>query len=152
MISDIDKKHIEAFLFRVAGEIVNDAKDLAPIGPDRIVNNTEIQGGNLQADIKVWNDNISSLEIEVGNSDITPYAIFVHEGTKPHIIRPKNKKGLANKKTGAFFGKEVHHPGTKANPYLKKAVDNYNFNPALDDLGNKICEDVFENIKKGFNK
>ena len=152
MISDIDKKHIEAFLFRVGTEIVNDAKDIAPIGPDRIVNNTEIQGGNLQADIKVWDENISNFQIEVGNSNLTPYAIFVHEGTKPHIIRPKNKRGLANKKTGAFFGKEVKHPGTKANPYLQKAVDNYNFNPALDDLGTKINEDLFENIKKGFNK
>lgn len=152
MISDIDKKEIEKFLFRIGSGIVRDAKDIAPIGPDRIVNNTEIQGGNLQADIKVWDDNISSLEIEVGNSDITPYAIFVHEGTKPHIIRPKNKKGLANKKTGAFFGKEVHHPGTKANPYLQNAVDNYDSKPALNDLGDKICEDVFENIKKCFNK
>lgn len=152
MISNADKKHIEAFLFRVGSEIVSDAKDIAPIGPDRIVNNTEVNGGNLQADIKVWKDNISNLEIEVGNSKLTPYAIFVHEGTRPHIIRPKNKKGLANKKTGAFFGKEVHHPGTKANPYLQNAVDNYNSKPALDELGNKICENTFESIKKGFNK
>ena len=152
MISDIDKKHIEAFLYRVAGEIVNDAKDLAPIGPDRIVNNTEIQGGNLQADIKVWDDNVSNLEIEVGNSDLTPYAKFVHEGTRPHIIRPKNKRGLANKKTGVFFGKKVNHPGTKANPYLQNAVDNYNFNRALSELGDKIGEDIFKNKKKCLEK
>ena len=138
MISDIDKKHIEPFLFRVAGEIVNDAKDLAPYAT-----------GNLEKDIQVWDDNISNLEIEIGNSKLAPYAIFVHEGTKPHEIRPKNKQAL---KTPFGVRKKVNHPGTKANPYLKKAVDNYNFKPALDDLGNKICEDVFENIKKGFDK
>lgn len=138
MISDIDKKHIEPFLFRVAGAIVNDAKDLAPYAT-----------GNLEKDIQVWDDNISNLEIEIGNSKLAPYAIFVHEGTKPHEIRPKNKQAL---KTPFGARKKVNHPGTKANPYLKKAVDNYNFKPALDDLGNKICEDVFENIKKGFDK
>ena len=138
MISDIDKKHIEAFLFRVASGIVNDAKDLAPYAT-----------GNLEKDIQVWDDNISNLEIEIGNSKLAPYAIFVHEGTKPHEIRPKNKQAL---KTPFGARKKVNHPGTKANPYLKKAVDNYNFKPALDDLGNKICEDVFENIKKGFDK
>lgn len=138
MISDIDKKHIEAFLFRVAGEIVNDAKDLAPY-----------QTGNLERDIQVWDDNISKLEIEVGNSKLAPYAVFVHDGTKPHEIRPKNKKAL---KTPFGVRKKVNHPGTKANPYLQKAVENYNFKPALDDLGDKICEDVFENIKKGFDK
>lgn len=138
MISDIDKNHIEAFLFRVGSEIVSDAKNLAPYAT-----------GNLERDIQLWDDNISSLEIEVGNSKLTPYAVFVHDGTKPHEIRPKNKKAL---KTPFGPRKKVNHPGTKANPYLQNAVDNYDSKPALNDLGNKICEDVFENIKKGFNK
>lgn len=138
MISDIDKKHIEPFLFRVAGEISNDAKDLAPY-----------KTGNLERDIQVFDDNISNLEIEIGNSKLTPYARFVHDGTKPHEIRPKNKKAL---KTPFGVRKKVNHPGTKANPYLQNAVNKYNFNPALDDLGNKIGEDIFKNIKKGFDK
>lgn len=138
MISDIDKNHIEAFLFRVGSEIVSDAKNLAPYAT-----------GNLERDIQLWDDNISNLEIEVGNSKLTPYAVFVHDGTKPHEIRPKNKKAL---KTPFGPRKKVNHPGTKANPYLQNAVDNYDSKPALNDLGDKICEDVFENIKKGFNK
>lgn len=58
------------------------------------------------------------------------YGIFVHEGTRPHIIVPKFKKVLAwRPKTGGkrgknfVFAKLVHHPGTKANPFLAKAVD-----------------------------
>lgn len=138
MISDIDKQHIEAFLFRVGSEIVSDAKDIAPY-----------KTGNLESDIQVWDDNISNLEIEIGNSKLASYAVFVHDGTKAHEIRPKNKKAL---KTPFGPRKKVNHPGTKANPYLQKAVDNYDAKPALSDLGDKICEDVFENIKKGFNK
>ena len=82
MISDMDKEHIEAFLLGVGSEIVSDAKDIAPYAT-----------GNLERDIQVFDEKISKLEIEVGNSKLTPYAIFVHEGTKPHEIRPKNKKG-----------------------------------------------------------
>ena len=51
------------------------------------------------------------------------YAIFVHEGTKPHIIRAVNKKVLADKKRGIIFGPVVHHPGTKAQPFLKEGVE-----------------------------
>ncbi len=138
MIKDIDKQHIEAFLFRVGNEIAVDAKDIAPY-----------KTGNLESDIQVWDDNISKLEIEVGNSKLAPYAEYVHNGTDPYIIRPKNKKAL---KTPFGPRKKVNHPGIKANPYLQNAVDNYDSKPALDDLGDKICEDVFENIKKGFNK
>ncbi|MGE4517307.1 MAG: HK97 gp10 family phage protein [Arcobacteraceae bacterium] len=137
-MNDIDKKHIEAFLFRVGSEIANDAKDLAPYAT-----------GNLERDIQVFDDNISNLEIEIGNSKLTPYARFVHDGTEPHEIRPKNKKAL---KTPFGVRKKVNHPGTKANPYLQKAVDNYNFNPALSELGDKISEDVFESIKKSLKK
>jgi hypothetical protein len=138
MISDIDKQHIEAFLFRVGSEIVSDAKDIAPY-----------KTGNLESDIQVWDDNISNLEIEIGNSKLAPYARYVHDGTKPHEIRPKNKKAL---KTPFGPRKKVNHPGTKANPYLQNAVDDYNFNSALNELGDKISEDVFQNIKKSLEK
>lgn len=82
-MDDIDKQELEKFLFRVGSEIVSDAKDIAPYAT-----------GNLQSDIQVFDENISSLEIEVGNSKLTPYAIYVHEGTSAHEIRPKNKKAL----------------------------------------------------------
>lgn len=50
------------------------------------------------------------------------YAKGVEEGTRPHIIRPKNKKYLywegANHPV-----KFVRHPGTKAKPYLVPALE-----------------------------
>lgn len=62
------------------------------------------------------------------------YGLFVHEGTRPHLIMPKNKKVLAwrnisytakgRRKYSAWnFAMAVKHPGTKAIPYLAKAAD-----------------------------
>lgn len=51
------------------------------------------------------------------------YAIYVHEGTAPHVIQVRVKKVLANKKTGEIFGKTVHHPGTKPNRFIPRIID-----------------------------
>ncbi len=50
------------------------------------------------------------------------YAIFVHEGTGPHVIKVVKKQVLANKKTGQVFGKVVNHPGTKPNKFLPRII------------------------------
>lgn len=48
------------------------------------------------------------------------YALWVHEGTRSHIIRAVNKKVLAGK--GQVFGKKVNHPGTQNVPWLTATV------------------------------
>lgn len=49
------------------------------------------------------------------------YGRHLEEGTKPHIIRPKNKKALYWK--GAKHPvKAVNHPGTKAYPILEDTL------------------------------
>ena len=50
------------------------------------------------------------------------YAPYVEFGTAPHIIRAINARGLANEETGQYFGPVVHHPGTKANPFLERII------------------------------
>lgn len=55
----------------------------------------------------------------------TPYALFVHEGTKPHVIEPKSAKVLAFQPHGSFgvvFARRVNHPGTQRQPYLTDAL------------------------------
>jgi len=52
------------------------------------------------------------------------YAVFVHEGTKPHIIRAVKKKSLYREKAWVgYFAKSVKHPWTKANPFFTRAVE-----------------------------
>jgi hypothetical protein len=49
------------------------------------------------------------------------YARFVEYGTAPHIIRPKNAQALYW--DGAQHPvKLVHHPGTKANPFIERII------------------------------
>jgi hypothetical protein len=54
-----------------------------------------------------------------------PAAMFVLQGTKKHDIRPRQAKVLAFKPRGSgktVFARVVHHPGTKANNFLLKAL------------------------------
>jgi hypothetical protein len=48
------------------------------------------------------------------------YAYMHHQGTRPHIIRPRNPNGLLRfvKNGQVIFAKVVHHPGTAPNHYL----------------------------------
>ena len=57
-----------------------------------------------------------------------PYAPFVHFGTRPHIIRPREKKSLRwpsgqGGKTGFVFAKWVRHPGYAGDAWLVQAAD-----------------------------
>lgn len=80
----------------------------------------------------------NSIDVIIQNSGVTGqiivkrnYGIFVHEGTRPHIILPKNKRVLAwrgmsisGKRSKEYtFASKVNHPGTKANPFLARAAD-----------------------------
>lgn len=48
-----------------------------------------------------------------------PHAAFVHWGTPPHVITPRNKKALRFPVGGAFaFARAVNHPGYKGDPYF----------------------------------
>jgi hypothetical protein len=62
---------------------------------------------------------------EIGHDgQVAPYAVFVHWGTKPHVIKPKNKKTLRFSIGGRFvFAKWVNHPGYKGDPWLTNAAD-----------------------------
>ena len=54
---------------------------------------------------------------------VAPHALFVHWGTKPHVIRPRRKKALRWAAGGAFvFARGVKHPGYKGDPWLVRAA------------------------------
>ena len=59
-----------------------------------------------------------------------PYIEPLYYGSKPHIIKPKNKRALYG--NGVFYAhvtggyglpKEVKHPGYKGNPFIETAYD-----------------------------
>ena len=60
-----------------------------------------------------------------GLSTKAKYWRMVEYGTKAHVIKPKNPKGfLAWKENGEWHSaKQVQHPGTEANPFLKRSLN-----------------------------
>jgi len=53
-----------------------------------------------------------------------PHAVFVHWGTRPHVIEPRKRKVLRWPSGGGFvFAQRVQHPGYKGDPYLVTASD-----------------------------
>jgi hypothetical protein len=52
-----------------------------------------------------------------------PATLFVLYGTRPHIIRPRRKKALRFDVGGrTVFAAVVHHPGTRPNDFLGRAL------------------------------
>jgi HK97 gp10 family phage protein len=49
------------------------------------------------------------------------YAPYVHEGTAPHVIVPVSRKALYWP-GAAHPVRRVNHPGTRPNPFLRKAL------------------------------
>ena len=75
------------------------------------------------------------------------YAIYVHRGTRPHIIRYKGtgRGGLYNQKTKTGFGRVVNHPGTEGNPFMAKILEQSQskidslFEKALDGITKEVA-------------
>lgn len=80
--------------------------------------NRQTGGGNLRQRIRARMSGRFTGIIE----SLAPYSVWVHDGTDPHLIRPRNKMALANTRTGQFFGKLVRHPGTQPNPFFVRGL------------------------------
>ncbi|MEY2656190.1 MAG: hypothetical protein RLZZ524_3218 [Pseudomonadota bacterium] len=61
---------------------------------------------------------------EVGHDPArAPHALFVNFGTRPHVIRPKDKKALRWVAGNGFvFAKKVNHPGYRGDAYIVQAA------------------------------
>lgn len=58
------------------------------------------------------------------NEGVADYGPCVHEGSRAHVIRPRNKRVLRWLGKGGFvFSKISHHPGYKGDPFLYDALD-----------------------------
>jgi hypothetical protein len=77
-----------------------------------------VRSGALRSSISINRGRDSrGLFVEVGSK--LPHARAHHEGTKPHLITPNNRKMLRFTSKGRIiFARQVRHPGTRANKYL----------------------------------
>jgi hypothetical protein len=91
------------FLWGVGNDLVNELVDVAPVDTGQLKNSI---------DHRTEGDTIVISMAEQG--------LWCEFGTPPHIIRVKEKKVLSDGKV--FFGKEVHHPGTRPNPFIRTTM------------------------------
>lgn len=55
--------------------------------------------------------------VQVGSN--VRYALLVHEGTRPHLIRPEHGRVLRFREGGrVVYARLVHHPGSRGRKYL----------------------------------
>ena len=99
------------------------------IGRDLYRRGRELQGyarmdvpkrtGRLAASIDVKYKKSLNPRVIVGSS--LNYAYFVHEGTKPHIIRARQGRTLRFVQNGrVIYATKVNHPGTRPTRFLTK--------------------------------
>lgn len=97
--------------------IANQARVNVPV-------DTGFLGQSIQEDPPRWT---GPLRVEGSVTAHAPYAVFVHQGTKPHVIRARNAKALRfgvpwPHPTRTIFRVSVNHPGTKPRPFLLNAA------------------------------
>lgn len=93
-------------------QVVNRAKILAPVDTGRL--RASIQGRFS----RTW-----TLRPQFTVFTNVEYAQMVHDGTRPHIIRPKNAQALRFRVGNRIvFARVVHHPGTRPRPFLDRAL------------------------------
>lgn len=97
----------KVFEDKLGPQVLNAAKQKCPVDT-----------GHLKESIHVYVDDEHRLILEA----TADYAIYVEEGTRPHIIRSHGDYPLRNRRTGQVFGRVVHHPGTHPQPFLRPAV------------------------------
>lgn len=83
-----------------------------------------VKTGTLRGSIHIESierggDSVTAMTSTGGEADA--YAIFVHEGTGPHVIEPKVASALSWP-GAAHPVKVVHHPGTRADPFMSNPL------------------------------
>lgn len=95
-----------------APRVLNRAKILAPVDT-----------GRLRASGKVSYSGLFTFRPKATIVFDVDYAQAVNDGTRPHVIRPRNARVLRFVVGGqVVYAKFVNHPGTRANPFLDRAL------------------------------
>lgn len=83
--------------------------------------------GRYATSIRYQRATVGGTSVTVKWTANTPYAIYVTEPTKPHVIRAKAARYLRYMGTGGkvVFRKKVKHPGTKGNDFAVQTMRHY---------------------------
>ena len=87
--------------------------------------NAPVRTGNLARSIEPDPIQFAGpFRVETGVTAHANYAAAVHEGTRPHVIRPRTAGALKFQLGDrTVFAKSVQHPGTRGRPFLRNAAE-----------------------------
>jgi hypothetical protein len=98
--------------------------------------------GKLRESVR-YERHMSAHNAQLLYTSSTPYARFVVDGTRPHIIRPRRARALRWEGPGGpRFARLVHHPGTRANPFPTRAL-----RPMVPLIQRRLAEIVRSNLR-----
>ncbi len=126
---------------------VNEVRDEA-----QIAHNFTSRSGDLERSVETEFSNDGMSGRAYLDTNIAPYAGFVHSGTPAHKIFPVRRMALRWPNVGAnasfIFAKVVNHPGTKADPFLFNALETKHgeINSIFRQYVGKACEEVADVI------
>jgi hypothetical protein len=108
---------------KLGPDITADAVRYAPVGPSwgfdpAHPRTPPHEGGELKQSISFHVTDDPRLIVRAD----APYSAYVEMGTSPHPITAHGPWHLWSPVTGQRFGHEVSHPGTKPEPFLRKAL------------------------------
>lgn len=116
-ISDFWEEKWPLVLEGIGNDFVNELVRVAPVDTGDLRNSVSYSVNGNRLDISM-----------------NEYGYYVEFGTRPHEIRAKNKAVLSDGKR--IFGKVVQHPGTEANPFIRRTINT------------KLRDIVYKNIKR----
>lgn len=105
-------------LRRRANRAADRAQQLCPVSPEGSNGNLP---GHLRDSIEARSGRDGEGVYAEYGTDVE-YALPVELGSRPHVIESHGDYPLRSA-DGRVFGKRVNHPGTKASPFLRPAMD-----------------------------
>ena len=80
----------------------------------------------------------------------TPYATYIHEGIRPHMIFPKRRKALRWVKGSDFvFSKRARFPGWQKDPFLYDALRKNE--QKINDIFDRYTERAVQEVSDAFS-
>ena len=134
LLSSREYEHFLLKMNEIQQAIENAIPRIAIRLQNELVLASPVDTGRLRNSITVTSDGMT-LTITM-----VDYAFFVEFGTPPHVIKPKDKKALHWGGKNGPVVKQVNHPGTRPNPFIRNTINNK--------IGIIVSEEITKSISK----